>query len=245
MRNFGLDVRAGGPRRSHASSLRSRFCRRASAAAACRSARPWPARPGRVPALVRPDTHAVGDLPGAGAHRVEEPPVVGDHHQRAAPRSRRCRQPGDPGDVQVVGGLVEHQQVGVGPPATRPAPPAGAPRRTSAHRGVQPQPGQAEAGEDPRTAASPAHSCSAAKPASSQAAPSTTSPTVAAGSRSSRCGRAATRDAAHGGSPDRRPAAPAGEQPQQGGLAGTVEPDHTRPGRRSSSPSDTSSSSIA
>ena len=30
MRNFGFDVRAGAPRRSHASSLRARFCRRAS-----------------------------------------------------------------------------------------------------------------------------------------------------------------------------------------------------------------------
>ncbi|SIM50426.1 Uncharacterised protein [Mycobacteroides abscessus subsp. abscessus] len=37
MRNFGLEVRAGAPRRSHASSLRIRFCRLASAAAACRS----------------------------------------------------------------------------------------------------------------------------------------------------------------------------------------------------------------
>jgi hypothetical protein len=37
MRNLGFDVRAGGPRRSHAISLRSRFCRRASAAAAWRA----------------------------------------------------------------------------------------------------------------------------------------------------------------------------------------------------------------
>jgi hypothetical protein len=37
MRNFGLLVRAGGPRRNQAISLRSRFCRRASAAAACRA----------------------------------------------------------------------------------------------------------------------------------------------------------------------------------------------------------------
>ena len=40
MRNFGLEVRAGGPRRSQASSLRTRFCRLISAAEAwrCRSA---------------------------------------------------------------------------------------------------------------------------------------------------------------------------------------------------------------
>ncbi len=37
MRNFGLEVRAGAPRRSQASSLRMRFCRRASVAAAIRS----------------------------------------------------------------------------------------------------------------------------------------------------------------------------------------------------------------
>jgi hypothetical protein len=36
MRNFGFDVRAGGPRRSQASSLRARFCRRISEADACR-----------------------------------------------------------------------------------------------------------------------------------------------------------------------------------------------------------------
>ena len=36
MRNFGLEVRAGAPRRSHASSLRIRFWRRSSEAAACR-----------------------------------------------------------------------------------------------------------------------------------------------------------------------------------------------------------------
>ena len=37
IRNFGFDVRAGAPRRSHASSLRIRFCRLLSAAAAIRS----------------------------------------------------------------------------------------------------------------------------------------------------------------------------------------------------------------
>ena len=36
MRNFGFEVRAGGPRRSQASSLRVRFCRRDSEAEACR-----------------------------------------------------------------------------------------------------------------------------------------------------------------------------------------------------------------
>ena len=37
IRNFGFDVRAGGPRRSHASSLRISCWRRSSRAAACRA----------------------------------------------------------------------------------------------------------------------------------------------------------------------------------------------------------------
>ena len=37
IRNFGLEVRAGAPRRNHANSLRIRFCRLASVAAATRS----------------------------------------------------------------------------------------------------------------------------------------------------------------------------------------------------------------
>ena len=37
IRNLGLEVRAGAPRRSQASSLRMRFWRLASAAASCRS----------------------------------------------------------------------------------------------------------------------------------------------------------------------------------------------------------------
>ena len=37
IRNFGFEVRAGGPRRSQASSLRSRFFRRVSMSTACRA----------------------------------------------------------------------------------------------------------------------------------------------------------------------------------------------------------------
>ena len=88
MRNFGFEVRAGGPRRSQASSLRARLRRRTSVAAAWRS----PLRLGqhvrRVAAVVGVDD-AVVHLPGALADRVEEPPVVRDHDQR-----RRQRRPG-------------------------------------------------------------------------------------------------------------------------------------------------------
>ena len=52
MRNFGLDVRAGGPRRSQASSLRSSCWRRSSRAASCRVALGAREHVGRVAALV-------------------------------------------------------------------------------------------------------------------------------------------------------------------------------------------------
>ena len=83
MRNFGLDVRAGGPRRSQASSLRSRFCRRASLADG-------------LPVALGPGQHVGGvaavelrTAPSATSQvrshdRVQEPAVVGDDQQRAA-----------------------------------------------------------------------------------------------------------------------------------------------------------------
>ena len=89
MRNFGLEVRAGGPRRSQAISLRSRFCRRASVAAATPLPLGAGQGPGRVAALVRPD-RLRRRPPRSRAHRVQEPPVVGDHDQRAAPARSRC-----------------------------------------------------------------------------------------------------------------------------------------------------------
>ena len=110
IRNFGLDVRAGGPRRSQASSLRTRFWRRC-----LRGGRlPRPLGLGeherRVAALVAVDD-AVVDLPGPLADGVEEPAVVGDDHQRRGPGRHVLGQPGDRLDVEVVGRLVEHDQV--------------------------------------------------------------------------------------------------------------------------------------
>ena len=67
----------------------------------------------RVAAVVRVDD-AVVDLPDPGADGVQEPPVVADHeHRRAAvlQRAQVLGQPVDGLDVQVVGRLVEHQQV--------------------------------------------------------------------------------------------------------------------------------------
>ncbi len=80
MRNFGFEVRAGAPRRSHASSLRSRFCLRSQS----------------VPRVV--------------ADLVEEPAVVGDDEQRGPALPQVPGQPGDALDVQVVRRLVEQDQ---------------------------------------------------------------------------------------------------------------------------------------
>ena len=94
MRNFGLVVRAGGPRRSHASSLRSSCWRRSSRARRLAVALGAREHVGRVAALVLVD-RAVGDLPRRGAHRVQEPAVVGHDQHRAAPRRQVARQPVD------------------------------------------------------------------------------------------------------------------------------------------------------
>src|SRR5947207_3266074 len=62
--------------------------------------------PGGVPALV--STHRpVGDLPGTGGHRVEEPAVVRDDDQGASARPEVIGEPGDAGDVEGGGGLGE------------------------------------------------------------------------------------------------------------------------------------------
>ena len=64
----------------------------------------------RVAALVHVDGGVV-DLPGLLAHGVEEPAVVGDDHQRAGARHQVPGEPVHRLDVEVVGGLVEQQQV--------------------------------------------------------------------------------------------------------------------------------------
>ncbi len=64
----------------------------------------------RVAALVDVD-HAVVDLPRPLADRVEEPAVVGDHHERGGTPREVVGQPRDRLDVEVVGRLVEHDQV--------------------------------------------------------------------------------------------------------------------------------------
>lgn len=63
-----------------------------------------------VAALVLVDGAAL-DVPHAGADLVEEPPVVGDADEGGAPGAQVAYQPGDALDVEVVGGLVEDDQV--------------------------------------------------------------------------------------------------------------------------------------
>ncbi len=53
-------------------------------------------------------------VPHAGADLVEEPAVVGDADERGAALLQVLGQPGDALDVEVVGGLVEDQEVLVG-----------------------------------------------------------------------------------------------------------------------------------
>ena len=113
----GIDaeLRLRGPGRrargaSQASSLRTRFCRRASDAAAWRCRSAFGQHERGVTALVGVD-HAVIAPPRPLAHRVEEPAVVGDHHQRRWPVREVLGQPGDGLDVEVVGRLVQYDEV--------------------------------------------------------------------------------------------------------------------------------------
>ncbi len=113
IRNCGFEVRAGGPRRSQASSLRSRLRRRASARAGLPGTLGAGEHVRRIAAVVRVDARVV-DLPDPGADRVEEPAVVADHEHRDRAGLERVQVLGEPGDgldVEVVGRLVEHQQV--------------------------------------------------------------------------------------------------------------------------------------
>ncbi len=63
-----------------------------------------------VAALVLVDVAAL-DVPHAGADLVEEPAVVRDAHEGRAALAQVLGEPGDALDVEVVGGLVEDDQV--------------------------------------------------------------------------------------------------------------------------------------
>ena len=57
---------------------------------------------------------AAVQLKDAGGHHVEEGAVVGDQQQRAAEGHQQLAQPADGVQVQVVGGLIEQQHLGLG-----------------------------------------------------------------------------------------------------------------------------------
>jgi len=64
-----------------------------------------------VAARVQDDVFVV-DVGGVGAHLVEEATIVGDDHEHAAVLHQEVGQPLDRLEVEVVGGLVEQQDVG-------------------------------------------------------------------------------------------------------------------------------------
>ena len=85
--------------------------------------------PRRVVALPG-DARAPVELEDPAGHVVEEVAVVGDGHHRARVVLQGPLQPGHRLGVEVVGGLVEQQEVGLGRAAAGRAPPGGARRRT-------------------------------------------------------------------------------------------------------------------
>ena len=79
---------------------------------------------GPVPAVDgEPAVTAEGD--DAGGHDVEEGPVVADHDHRAPPPGQLGLEPLHGGEIEVVGGLVEHQHVGGAGQRRRERDPAG------------------------------------------------------------------------------------------------------------------------
>ena len=178
---------------------------------------------GRVAAVVHVDD-AVVHLPGRRADRVEEPAVVGDHHERGRYAADRQvpGQPGDRLDVEVVGGLVEDHQVVVAEqqPGQRAAPAlaAGQARRRRG-RGETPA---SSTSTTSRVDGSAAHSWSARSP-------STATRTVAVRVEVVALGEVAQVQAAVAGDPAVVGLLEAAEQPQQRGLAVAVAADDADP----------------
>src|SRR5690606_27781942 len=73
----------------------------------------------RETARIRAQAPAI-ELDDAGRDAVEEAPVVRDDDQRAAQAAQQLFEPGDRFDVEVVGRLVEQQQVRIGYQRARP-----------------------------------------------------------------------------------------------------------------------------
>ena len=142
------ELRLGGARRRPAAQPGQLLAQQVPPAGGNPGRLPGPFGPGqhvrRVAAVVRVD-HPVVDLPDPGADRIQEPPVVADHQQRPVPGLSGAQVLGQPGHcfhVEVVGRLVQHQQVVVGQQQlgeTDPTPLTAAERR-SAERPGRPRP---------------------------------------------------------------------------------------------------------
>ena len=149
---------------------------------------------------------------------------MGHDHQRLAARGQVVRQPVDALDVEVVGGLVEHQQVVLADQQPGPARPAGARRRTAAR-----PPGRAWRRGRPgrRTGRSSTSRTRGSRGplVRRPVADDQRARTVAVGSRSSRWPTHGHPQAARVGHPAGVRRLAPGEQPQQGRLAVAVAPD--------------------
>ena len=96
-----------------------------------------------------------GQLRHGVAHLVEKIPVVADEQHGALVLLQRILQPGDGGQVQVVGGLVQHQKVGLGQQDSGQAQPGLFPAGEQAGGLVLPSLGKAQSGQHPLDQAGP------------------------------------------------------------------------------------------
>ena len=112
MRARDLAWRARGLARIHSSSRSSVFWRDLSSRASCWSALGLLLQPGGVVALPR-DAAAAVELEDPAGDVVEEVAVVGDDQDGAGVGDEVLLQPGDGLGVEVVGGLVEEQHLGL------------------------------------------------------------------------------------------------------------------------------------
>ena len=54
---------------------------------------------------------AAVEFDDAGGHRIQEAPVMGDDDRGTLPGAQHLFQPGDPFEVEMVGGFVQQQQI--------------------------------------------------------------------------------------------------------------------------------------
>ena len=143
IRNFGFEVRAGGAPAQPGQLLAGEVLPAGLRGRGLALALGLGEHERGVPALVGVDDPVV-HLPRPLADRVEEPPVVGDDHQRRGPLHQVVGQPGDRLHVEVVGRARRARSGRGRRAAARPASSAGA-----RHRRARPPPGPAR----PRPAA--------------------------------------------------------------------------------------------